>query len=120
MPLGQLDDGFGVCAHGRDIVEEFVEAGAGEVANMRREVRLVQLRGALERRNARSPRLVGKSEHPEDQRKVSEGRDLRIVYVVHRLQIDAGCASYRRRIASNSDRASENDPKCMAVIPAMR
>src|SRR5262249_61688811 len=58
---------------------------------MRREVRLVQLRGALERRHARSPRLLGKSEHPEDQREVSEGRDLGVMYVVHRLRAMPAC-----------------------------
>ena len=86
VPIGQLNDRFGMSLHARDIAEQFVQTGAGEIVDMRCEVRLVQLRGAVERRGARTTRLLGKAQDPEDRRKIGEGRDFRVVNVVHRLR----------------------------------
>jgi hypothetical protein len=86
VPIGQLNDRFGMSLHARDIAEQFVQTGAGEIVDMRCEVRLVQLRGAVERRGARTTRLLGKAQDPEDRRKIGEGRNFRVVNVVHRLR----------------------------------
>ena len=85
VPIGQLNHRFGMSLHARDIPEQFVQTSAGEIVHMRREVRLVQLRGALERRAARTTCLLRKAQHPEHGREIGESRDLRVVNVVHRL-----------------------------------
>ena len=73
-------------SHARDIIEQFVQAGACEIVDVRSEVCLIQLRGAAERRSTRMTRLFGKSENPEDQGKIGEGRDFRVVDIMHWLR----------------------------------
>jgi len=84
VPIGQFNDRFGMGLHARDIAEQFVQVRAGEIVDVRCEVRLIQLRGAAERLVTRTTRLFGKAEDPEDRREIGERRDLRIVNVVHR------------------------------------
>src|ERR1700748_1865176 len=72
--------------YARDVAEQLVQAGAGKIVDMRCEVRLVQLRGIVERRGARTTRLLGKAEDPEDRRKIGEGRNFWVVNVVHWLR----------------------------------
>src|SRR5262249_43082332 len=73
-------------SHAQDVTEQFVQAGASEIVDVRSEVCLIQLRGAVERRSTRMTRLFGKPENPEDQRKIREGRDFRVVNIVHWLR----------------------------------
>src|SRR5439155_19933190 len=86
VAIGQLNDGFGMSWNRRNIAEQFTQAGASEVVDVRCEVRLIQLDGAAERFVTRTTRLFGKTEDPEHQRKIGEGRDLRVMNIVHRLR----------------------------------
>jgi hypothetical protein len=52
VPIRELDDRLGMRFHPRDIADEFREPSAREVVNVGREIRLVQLRSASERRDA--------------------------------------------------------------------
>lgn len=49
VPIGKLNDRFGMSLHARDIPKQ-IQTSAGEIVDVRREVRLVQLSGAVERR----------------------------------------------------------------------
>ena len=71
MPIGEFEDRIGVRPHRRDVAEKFFEAGAREVVHVRCEIRLVQLPGASERRDARALCLLGEARDPEDGCKVS-------------------------------------------------
>src|SRR3954452_20010156 len=59
VPIGQSDDRFCMSSDARDIAQQFVQAGAGKVVDVRGEVRLIQLSRAAERLFTRTTRLVG-------------------------------------------------------------